>query len=446
MLKQLQIAAGGKIRAIMGVVPENHVEALHHMQRDAFGRIVPPEMRLPEDSPEVAKLMRTVKRQGFSHVYDLPLPYTLCDMMTAGISALLQAEGVKATSIDAIISVTQNPDYIAPGNSYFYQERLGFSPDTFCLDLGSSCAGLFNGLITSISLLNSMGLKRVLLVVGESWSMEIPHYHYDNESMMTVGGGLVLLERGDAEDTESSAAAGTDAAAAASAQCSSVLSPSTLSFAVNSFGQFAEVSFNKGYSLRHLRQSTYARAHGLEEPQFPHPNMMQSISSSRKAQDTAIEQLVQLLNLNGLKLSDLSAGIAYSAQLQANLALRTSLKDRIAALLDGSAGATGAAGSAGTAPTKQAEQLEQADDAIAKAVLDVQRPDFFPFAMEPLGHMSSAMIPVMLSYHADLAATAQKGPTFFNANGAGLEVASMIANLSATKIHPLHVYCTFADD
>lgn len=60
--------------------------------------------------------------------------------------------------------------------------------------------------------------------------------------------------------------------------------------------------------------------------------------------------------------------------------------------------------------------------------------------------MSSAMIPVMLSYHADLAATAQKGPTFFNANGAGLEVASMIANLSATKIHPLHVYCTFADD
>jgi len=70
-------------------------------------------------------------------------------------------------SIDAIIFVSQTPDYILPATSCILQNRLGLSIDTFAFDISLGCPGWITGFSALAQLLAHGGMKRGLLLVGE---------------------------------------------------------------------------------------------------------------------------------------------------------------------------------------------------------------------------------------------------------------------------------------
>lgn len=71
-------------------------------------------------------------------------------------------------SIDAIIFVTQTPDYILPASSCILQKRLGLSKDCYTLDISLGCSGWVYALSVVTSLLQNGTLKRALLLAGDT--------------------------------------------------------------------------------------------------------------------------------------------------------------------------------------------------------------------------------------------------------------------------------------
>ena len=71
-------------------------------------------------------------------------------------------------SIDALIFVSQTPDYILPATACILQDRLGLSIDTYAMDISLGCSGWVYGFSTLAQCLSHGGMKRGLLLTGET--------------------------------------------------------------------------------------------------------------------------------------------------------------------------------------------------------------------------------------------------------------------------------------
>ena len=71
-------------------------------------------------------------------------------------------------SIDVLIFVSQTPDYILPATACILQNRLGLSINTYAMDISMGCSGWIYGFSTMAQLLAHGGMKRGLLLTGET--------------------------------------------------------------------------------------------------------------------------------------------------------------------------------------------------------------------------------------------------------------------------------------
>jgi len=101
---------------------------------------------------------------GYDRRRVVPDNVTSSDLVVAGFESLLRDGMLDLASLDALIVVTQTPDYIIPGTSYVIHGRLGMRQDMLCLDINQGCAGYIVGLMTAFSLLSQTGIKRIALV------------------------------------------------------------------------------------------------------------------------------------------------------------------------------------------------------------------------------------------------------------------------------------------
>lgn len=97
-------------------------------------------------------------------------PQGLCasDLCYQAAQALLAGLSWNPSEIDLLVMVTQTPDYQLPGNSILLQERLGLRSECMTLDLHQGCAGYVYGLSQVSALMNSAGMKKALLLVGDT--------------------------------------------------------------------------------------------------------------------------------------------------------------------------------------------------------------------------------------------------------------------------------------
>ena len=76
-------------------------------------------------------------------------------------------------SIDCLIFVTQTPDYILPATSCILQERLALKNEIFAIDVSLGCSGWIYGLSVIAQMISSTGMKRGLLLAGDTISKVI---------------------------------------------------------------------------------------------------------------------------------------------------------------------------------------------------------------------------------------------------------------------------------
>lgn len=89
---------------------------------------------------------------------------TCSDLVVQGFEHLSGDGLLDLETLDALIVVTQTPDYLIPGTSFVIHGRLGLRQDMLCLDINQGCAGFVVGLMTAFSLLSQPAIRRVALV------------------------------------------------------------------------------------------------------------------------------------------------------------------------------------------------------------------------------------------------------------------------------------------
>lgn len=93
---------------------------------------------------------------------------TTSDLCYAAAVRLIDDLGWDKNEIEAIIFVSQSPDYILPATACILQDRLGLSKDCYTMDIALGCSGWIYGLSTTASLLGNGTIKKALLLCGDA--------------------------------------------------------------------------------------------------------------------------------------------------------------------------------------------------------------------------------------------------------------------------------------
>ena len=95
---------------------------------------------------------------------------TVCssDLCIAAAQCALDKLGWKADSIDALIMVTQTPDYILPSTACVIHHRLGLADHCAAFDVGLGCSGYPYGMWLAAMMLQGGGIRRALVLHGET--------------------------------------------------------------------------------------------------------------------------------------------------------------------------------------------------------------------------------------------------------------------------------------
>ena len=148
------------------------------------------------DHPEVdaVEAEKTVKLTGVRTYRKAHSDICSADLCHAAASNLLEQMSIDPGTIDALLFVTQTPDYRMPSTACILQDRLSCSTDTLAYDINLGCSGYVYGLYTACSLIRGGGLQRVLVLCGDTQT-KLCHAEDKNVNfLLGDGGSATLLE------------------------------------------------------------------------------------------------------------------------------------------------------------------------------------------------------------------------------------------------------------
>lgn len=93
---------------------------------------------------------------------------TTSDLCYYAAEQLISDLGWNKAEIEALIFVSQYPDYILPATACILQDRLGLSKECYAMDMSLGCSGFVYGLSTVASLVEMSNVKKALLLVGDA--------------------------------------------------------------------------------------------------------------------------------------------------------------------------------------------------------------------------------------------------------------------------------------
>lgn len=146
-------ARGVRLHAIASAVPDNVVSSMD--VADVFG---------------AAEMEKNAATTGIRERRIAPEGICTSDLCLAAAEAVLRAAAVDRDSIDALILVTQTPDYVLPATACSLHRRIGLSSSCAAFDVNLGCSGYTYGLWLAAHLIAGGGARRVLLLAGETSS------------------------------------------------------------------------------------------------------------------------------------------------------------------------------------------------------------------------------------------------------------------------------------
>lgn len=141
------------------------------------------------------KINRVVKSSGFLNRRIADIDVMTSDMCLQAAKDLITNLKVDKSTIDAILFLSYTPDYLMPATSYVLHKKLGLSQNCLCMDIPQACSGYILGLFQASMLINS-GYKRVLLLVGDSFSKFTDMFKDHTAPVFGDAGTATLVEYG----------------------------------------------------------------------------------------------------------------------------------------------------------------------------------------------------------------------------------------------------------
>lgn len=116
------------------------------------------------------------------------------DLCYEAAKRLIQELGWNAAEIDALVFVTQTPDYIVPATACILQDKLGLSKECIAFDVNMGCSGWVYGMNICGSMLSSGSLNKVLLLCGDTISRTQSHLDKTSYPLFGDAGSCTAIE------------------------------------------------------------------------------------------------------------------------------------------------------------------------------------------------------------------------------------------------------------
>lgn len=183
-MAQLKFSDTG-IEAIAAAVPSNVIENIDYT--DHF-------------SKEVVR--DVVEKTGIKQRRFASESMTSADLCFAAAKKLFQDNNIKPDDIDALIFLSQTPDYRMPATSVILQDRLGLPMSVMAFDVNLGCSGFVYALSIAYSFVQQEKFNKVLILDGETRS-KVYHPKDRGTAFLFGDGGVAALIGKDARFEDS---------------------------------------------------------------------------------------------------------------------------------------------------------------------------------------------------------------------------------------------------
>ena len=130
---------------------------------------VPKHIEYTKDNPEISSgynYEEFIKSTGVEQ-RRVDNTLTTSDLCYAAAERLIEDLGWNKKEIEALIFVTQSPDYLTPATACILQDRLGLSKECYASEVSLGCSGWVYGLSHVASLMTTGCIKKALLLAGD---------------------------------------------------------------------------------------------------------------------------------------------------------------------------------------------------------------------------------------------------------------------------------------
>lgn len=149
-----------------------------------------------------SKSLKLKQAMGFNKKRVAPVGVTSSDLCIYGLQYLIDNKFINKSEIDAIVFISQSPDYIMPPTSNVIQGAMGLKKDVFCLDINQGCAGFIIGLMQSFMLLDQPSIKKVILLNADVLSPKVSKSDRNSNPLIGDAASITILERSISENSE----------------------------------------------------------------------------------------------------------------------------------------------------------------------------------------------------------------------------------------------------
>lgn len=117
------------------------------------------------------------------------------DLCYVAAKKLMEKLNWEPKSIDALIMITQTPDYAVPATACVLQHRLGLGEDCIAFDVNLGCSAYVYGLWLAATMISTQSLNRVLLLIGDTSNYGINPNDSATAMIFGDGGTATALEK-----------------------------------------------------------------------------------------------------------------------------------------------------------------------------------------------------------------------------------------------------------
>ena len=172
--------ANKKITGLLTVLPRNERNFLDEMANFNF---------------PISRSMKLKTVMGYDRHRLVDGPVCVSDLAVFGLEHLFDTGVLRRDEIDALVLVTQSPDYFMPATSHVIQGRLGLHDDVFCVDINQGCAGFVVGLIEGFMLLEQPAIRKVVLINADVISRKVSDRDRNSYPLIGDAAAITILER-----------------------------------------------------------------------------------------------------------------------------------------------------------------------------------------------------------------------------------------------------------
>lgn len=144
---------------------------------------------------EVSKF---IDNTGVAQIYESHDKQTTSDLCYEAANRLLMHKKYDKDSIDAIIFISQTPDYIQPATAHVLHKRLGLSKSCLAFDINLGCSGFVYGVFVASCMVQSGAVNRVLLLAGDVKRKNLKN-GIKYEMLFGDAGTATIIEKGHTE-------------------------------------------------------------------------------------------------------------------------------------------------------------------------------------------------------------------------------------------------------